>query len=423
MVLVLIEQQRSRMGDLVTDGLQQQFTAHVARQQERPKHPPIPAPGRPRHGENIETIHEFNAGKRRQSVAIDDIVDALVLVTEGLHEARLGAGPGRWHSVVDRVRVLNRFRVGGRRKALCAVSDLARVRLRFGLAAWSNAHFEHTLYPLRTLHAEHLPRYATKFDCVEADVLHHKAVEEGTLEDWVAQTPEGFRFLPKLHKDATHGPTMRGAGPVGKRYAWLHPTLPEQPKAHEQQADLDAAKTKDFLAMLEPLRRGKRLGPILVQFAPTLERTDGWERLLAILGPAPPGTFAVEFRHTSWFVPAVENILEDFEAALVWGTYPKAFAPPWRTSDYGYVRFTGKHVHTRGRHVTVADRLPEVLEMRKRLSQADWKECFVIVTNPFEGNAVDSLPRLVAALDGPTAAKKFAREPASPMFPDRSHAP
>ncbi len=294
------------------------------------------------------------------------------------------------------------------------------MRLRFGLAAWSNAHFEHTLYPLRTLHAEYLPRYATKFDCAEADILHHKTVEEGTLEDWVAQTPKGFRFLPKLHKDATHGPTMKGGGRVGKRYAWLHPQLPKEDgaSANIAQAGMDAAKTEEFLAMLEPLRAGKRLGPTLVQFAPALDREAGWDRLLAILGSAPPGTFAVEFRHTSWFVPAVENILEDFEAALLWGTYPKAFAPPWRTSDYGYVRFTGKHVNTRGRHVTVADRLGEVLEMRKRLSDASWKECYVIVTNPFEGNAVDSLPRLVAALDGPEAAKKFARPPASPLLPD-----
>ncbi|MES2154566.1 MAG: DUF72 domain-containing protein [bacterium] len=292
------------------------------------------------------------------------------------------------------------------------------MRLRFGLAAWSNAHFEHTLYPLRTLHAEYLPRYSTKFDCVEADILHHQAAEEGTLQDWVAQTPEGFLFLPKLHKDATHGPTMKGGGRVGKRYAWLRPQLTETPKAQERQADVDQEKTKEFLVSLKPLRSAGKLGPTLVQFAPTLDREAGWERLLAILGSAPPGTFAVELRHTSWFVPAVENILEDFDAPLVWSTFPKAFAPPWRTAARGYVRFTGKHVNTRGRHVTVADRLGEVLEMRKRLTDASWKECFVIVTNPFEGNAVDSLPRVAAALGGPETGARFARGPAAPLFPD-----
>lgn len=292
------------------------------------------------------------------------------------------------------------------------------MRLRFGLAAWSNAHFEHTLYPLRTPHAEYLPRYATKFDCVEADVLHHQAADAGKLEEWARQTPDGFLFLPKLHKDATHGPTMRGGGRVGKRYAWLKPQIPKEPGAERAQADLDADRTKAFLASLAPLRDAGRLGPILVQLAPALERVHGWDRLLAILGSARPGTFAVEFRHTSWFVPAVEATLEDFAAPLVWSTYPKAFAPPWRTADRGYVRLTGKSMHTRGRQVTVANRVDEVLELRKRLRQASWAECFAIVTNPFEGNAVDSLPGVVAALAGPEEAKRYVRRPAESMFPD-----
>src|SRR5207237_264178 len=98
--------------------------------------------------------------------------------------------------------------------------------MRFGLAAWSNAHFEHTLYPLRTPHEEYLPRHATRFDCAEADVLHHRNASATMLRDWIAQTPDGFLFLPKLHKDATHGLTMKGGGRVGARYAWLKPQLP-----------------------------------------------------------------------------------------------------------------------------------------------------------------------------------------------------
>ena len=117
------------------------------------------------------------------------------------------------------------------------------------------------------------------------------------------------------------------------------------------------------------------------------------------------------------FAPAFENLLEDFDAPLVWSTWPSAFAPPWATASRGYVRFTGKNIHVRGRHVTAQDRLDDVLEVRKRLGQAPWTECFVIVTNPFEGNAVDSLPRIAAALEGPDAGRRYARGPGEPMFP------
>ena len=114
----------------------------------------------------------------------------------------------------------------------------------------------------------------------------------------------------------------------------------------------------------------------------------------------------------------MEHLLEDFDAPLVWSTWPKAFAPPWRTASKGYIRFTGTHFNTRGRHVQVADRLGDILEIRKRLEQASWKECFAIVTNPFEGNAVDSIPRIAAALGAPDLAARMRRGPGQVLFPD-----
>ncbi len=260
------------------------------------------------------------------------------------------------------------------------------MRLRIGLAAWSNAHFDHALYPLRTPHAEYLPRYASAFTAAEADSLHHAMPDAEALSEWVAQTPEGFTFLPKMHKDATHG-------------------------------DGGAAVAERFLEALAPLRDAGRLGPILLQFPPSLTAEAGWEKARSILATTDAGAFAVEVRHRSWFTPAFERVLEEHEAPLVWSTWPGAFAPPWATGAVGYVRFTGKSFETRGRHVTVADRLEDILEVRKRLAQASWKECFAIVTNPFEGNAVDSLPRIAAALGETELAKRFTRRPGEPLFP------
>lgn len=278
------------------------------------------------------------------------------------------------------------------------------VRLRFGLAAWSNAHFDNALYPLRTPHVERLPRYAKKFDCVEADILHHRDASAGTLSEWVAQTPPGFLFLPKMNKAATHGKTLMPA------------TRGRSPPPESEPPDVAAAETA--LASLSVLRDAKRMGRILLQFPPRTTREAGWDHLVELLGLSEPGTFAVEFRDASWFVPATASILEDFDAPLVWSTHPKAFAPPWRTSSTGYVRFVGPHHNTRGRHTTVADRLGDILEIRKRMTDASWKECFVIVTNGFEGNAVDALPRIAAALDGPATGRRFAHEPGRALFPD-----
>lgn len=262
------------------------------------------------------------------------------------------------------------------------------MRLRFGLAAWSNGHFDNALYPLGTKHAEHLPRYASLFPIAEADTLHHAPPKPGQLAEWVEQTPKDFLFLPKLWKRVTH-----------------------------EAAPAEAAKP--WLSALEPLAEAKKLGPILIQFPPQLTREAGWDRLTALLALREPGSFAVEVRHTSWFVPAFENLLEDLDTPLVWSTHPKAFTPPWATAATGFVRFTGTQMETRGRFLKVLDRTADLLEVRKRLAQAPWKDAFVVVTNPFEGNAVDSLPTIAAALGDEAFAKRVRRGPGDVLFPDR----
>lgn len=263
------------------------------------------------------------------------------------------------------------------------------MRLRFGLAAWSNSHFDHALFPLRTPHDEYLPRYASLFGIAEADVLHHRFPQPAELAEWIHSTPKGFRFLPKMHKSVTHG------GP-----------------------DDPVAAARRFMAGLEPLRQAGKLGPVLLQFPASLDRLAGAELLQRLLAIGEPGDFAVEVRNPSWFTEAFETLLTDHEATLVWSTFPGAFTPPWATAATGFLRFTGTYIHKRGRHVTQGDRLQDILEMRKRLAAASWKEAYVIVTNPFEGNAVDALPRIAAALGDEAFATRLKRAPGAPLFPD-----
>jgi uncharacterized protein YecE (DUF72 family) len=261
------------------------------------------------------------------------------------------------------------------------------MRLRFGLAAWSNKHFDNALYPLGTKHAEHLPRYASVFQVAEADTLFHRLPDTATLQQWVGQTPTGFRFLPKMWKKVTH----EGAG-------------------------VEAAR--QWLTLLKPLRDAGKCGPILLQFPPQATRETTWSLVEHLLALEEPGTFALEVRHPSWFVEATQDLLASHDAPLVWSTHPKAFTPPWATAATGFVRFTGTYADQRGRFVTQGDRLGDVLEVRKRLAQAPWKDVYVIVTNPFEGNAVDSLPRIAAALGDEALAERVSRKPGDVLFPD-----
>ncbi len=269
--------------------------------------------------------------------------------------------------------------------------------LRFGLAAWSNKHFDHILYPLRTLHRDWLPRYSKVFPIVEADILHHQAIDDATMQEWVEQTPDGFRFLPKLHKDATH-PEQYGPGALAAAQA-----------AH---------------ASLETLRSGHRLGPTLAQFPKSFARNDETTDWLdEFLRTGPPEGMAIEFRHPSWFVSETEAALRQAGVALCWGTYESAMAPAWDTAAFRYVRFIGTTYKKRDRWVSQKDRLEAVLDIRARLQDAPEKETFVVVTNRFEGHAIDSLPRIAAALGDTTLAKRCTRPPAQPLFPEGDETP
>src|SRR5688572_32437996 len=79
----------------------------------------------------------------------------------------------------------------------------AGLTLRFGLTAWSNAHFDNALFPIGTPHDEYLPRYSSVFSVAEADQLYHRLPGAKLLEPWIEQTPKGFKFLPKMWKKVT----------------------------------------------------------------------------------------------------------------------------------------------------------------------------------------------------------------------------
>lgn len=260
------------------------------------------------------------------------------------------------------------------------------MKLLFGLAAWGNDHYDNTLYPLGTPHAEYLQRYATVFPVAGADQLFHRLPGRKLLAEWIDQTPDGFRFSPKMWKKVTH-----------------------------ETAGIEGAK--QWLDLLQPLRDAGKCGPILLQFPPQATREKKWDLVEQLLALDEPGTFALEVRNPSWFVDATQDLLTTHNAPMVWGTHPKAFTPPWSTADTGFVRFTGTYTDERGRYVTQGDRLGDILEVRKRLAQQSWKECWVIVTNPFEGNAVDSLPRIAAALGEEELAKRLTRKPGEVLFP------
>lgn len=141
-----------------------------------------------------------------------------------------------------------------------------------GCAVWSYKEWVGNLYPPKTKAADFLSLYSRRFTTVEGNTTFYAIPSLATIAKWVAQTPDGFKFCPKLHRQYTH-------------QGLLSPHI---------------AKTLDFLQIMANL--GERLGTIFIQLPPSYT-PEYFDDLTQFLTPCSQSglALALEVRHQDWF--------------------------------------------------------------------------------------------------------------------------
>jgi uncharacterized protein YecE (DUF72 family) len=201
-----------------------------------------------------------------------------------------------------------------------------------------------------------LQHYARFFDTVEVNNTFYRLPLTTSVARWVEETPPQFLFAVKASRYLTHVRRLTDLGGGIER----------------------------FYERLDPLVRTPKFGPVLWQLPATFRRDD--DRLATALAALPPGRHCFEFRHASWFVDPVYDLLRRRGAALVIGDRPevKKFQSLELTTDWTYVRF---HYGTRGRRGNYSER--ELEEWARRFE--DWHgevEVFAYFNNDWEVFAV-----------------------------------
>jgi len=196
--------------------------------------------------------------------------------------------------------------------------------IRIGCSGWNYQAWKDEFYdgkPAR-LWLEH---YAQRFDTVEVNNTFYRLPLKSSVAAWVEQTPPHFLFSIKASRYLTHIKRL---------------------------TDLRGGIAR-YYERVEPLVRSPKLGPVLWQLPATFKRDD--DRLVAALEAFPPGRHCFEFRHPSWFVEPVYELLRAHRAALVIGDRPdvKEFRTHELTTDWTYVRF---HYGSRGRRGNYSER-------------------------------------------------------------------
>ncbi|MDH3226229.1 MAG: DUF72 domain-containing protein [Thermoleophilia bacterium] len=183
-----------------------------------------------------------------------------------------------------------------------------------GTSGWAYKEWKPDFYPQDLPQRLFLQHYSSVLTGCEINATFYRLQAESTVSRWAEETPEDFRFAAKMHRRLTHGRDL------AEDESWF--------------AFLD-----QFMAQLEPLE--DRLGALLVQFPPTRQRDDA--ALARLLNALPDGMpHAVEFRHESWFDPAVtERVTKAGTVCFAdtTGAVPASLPP----GPLAYVRLRGEH--------------------------------------------------------------------------------
>lgn len=275
--------------------------------------------------------------------------------------------------------------------------------LRIGTSGWNypagKGSWNGIFYPLpddRERGFDELRFYSERFNTVEVNSTFYGQPRANASLGWVKRTPPGFEFAVKLYQKFTHPNLAVDPGPVTP-------------------ADVDA-----FKGGIDPLAAAGKLGPLLIQFPASFQRSPEAMDYVAWLLKAFAGySLAVELRHRSWSdSPDTAQLLDEQHAAWVQIDEPKfpssirqdLKGPP---AELYYLRLHGRNAKEWWDHAESEDRYnyfysPEELKPiagKVRDVRATVRKAYLFLNNHFSAQSVANAVTLKKMLDEPITAR------------------
>lgn len=234
-----------------------------------------------------------------------------------------------------------------------------------GTSGYSHKEWKGKFYPEKLPQKDMLPFYAERFSTVEINSSFYALPSAETVESWIAQTPETFRFAMKAPQSITHRKRLNNA----------------------------EAETDQFLALASLMK--KRQAPLLFQLPPNfkknLERLDAF---LTFVNKRAP--IAFEFRHETWFDAETFDCLRAHACTLCLADTDDAPCTELvTTTSWGYVRL---------RRTSYTDQ--EINDWVKRLTAQKWKETYVYFMHEETASGIQYAARFVELAARPAPRRK-----------------
>jgi uncharacterized protein YecE (DUF72 family) len=237
-------------------------------------------------------------------------------------------------------------------------------QIRIGCSGWSYAHWRGRFYPEKMPAREHFAFYAAHFDTVELNNSFYRQPPVERFAAWRTQAPAGFLFAVK-----------------GSRYV-----------SHIKRL---AVEQRSVDMVIEPaMGLGEKLGPILFQFQANFQ--VDLERLERFINKLPENLrYTLEFRHDSWLIPPLCELLRSRQIALCIPDHPKMPKVFEITSDFTYIRM---HLPKQGLgygRTTLEPWAERVMDWKSR-----GLDVFVYFNNDMEGHAIKDALTLKELIGG-----------------------
>lgn len=156
--------------------------------------------------------------------------------------------------------------------------------INIGLTGWGD---HDTLYADLTNKKDKLIAYGSHFPTVELDSTYYSVQPERNIRKWIAETPDSFKFVVKIHQALTG-----------------HASI-------EDYADTRLQLIEQFNLMIRPMVEENKLAMVLIQFPPWFDcNTTNINYILYLKEYLIEMPLAIEFRNDSWFETGMlENTL------------------------------------------------------------------------------------------------------------------
>lgn len=258
------------------------------------------------------------------------------------------------------------------------INDMAKALI--GTSGWTYRSWAGSFYPETLRPSDLLPYYSHRFPTVEVNTTFYRFPSTALVKGWERKSPPGFVFSVKAPRYFTH-----------------------LKKLNVNDDDF-RSRFSDFLERLTPLE--KKLGPILFQLPPNL--SNDLERLKNFLAFLPSVfSYAVEFRHASFFEERVYELLRKRGVAITIVSAPGIPYVPMTTAGFAYFRLHGASSWY-NYHYSY-DELKDVAAKMIEIGPAV-KKIYVYFDNDAEGFAVENARSLSEIYETLSAAPRQKEE-------------